>query len=100
MKLTQEGLAEALGTSSAWVSQVERGVGSPSVDTLVKIAAALKTTPTAIVEAAWAQPGLSATVRELLAVAQRLSPAAARVLVESARAMEREGLAVAPSDGD
>jgi hypothetical protein len=57
---------------------------------------ALKTTPAGILETASTQAGLSAPVRELLAVAQRLSPAAARVLAESARAMEREGLGAGP----
>lgn len=98
-KLTQEKLAEALDTSSAWVSQVERGIGNPSMETLLKLAVALGTTPAALIEAACAVDGLPADVRTLMQLAQRLKPAATRVLVEAARAMEREGMTADVPDG-
>ena len=40
-ELTQEKLAEKAGLSTVFISRVERGKESPSVDSLVKIAKAL-----------------------------------------------------------
>ena len=40
--LTQEKLAERAGLSTIFISRVERGKESPSMDSLVKIAGALK----------------------------------------------------------
>jgi transcriptional regulator with XRE-family HTH domain len=42
LKLTQEGLAEAVGCSVEFISLVERGVNAPSVAALQKFADALK----------------------------------------------------------
>lgn len=42
VKLSQESLAEKAGLSTVFISRVERGVESPSFDSLVKIARALK----------------------------------------------------------
>ena len=39
--LSQEKLAEKSGLSTVFISRVERGIESPSVDSLVKIAKAL-----------------------------------------------------------
>ena len=41
MGLTQEKLAEKSNLSTVFISRIERGVESPSVDNLVKIAKAL-----------------------------------------------------------
>jgi transcriptional regulator with XRE-family HTH domain len=41
-ELSQEALAEKAGLSTVFISRVERGVESPSMDSLVKIAGALK----------------------------------------------------------
>jgi transcriptional regulator with XRE-family HTH domain len=41
--LSQEKLAEKAGLSTVFISRVERGKESPSVDSLVKIAGALST---------------------------------------------------------
>lgn len=90
--LTQEKLAEALDTSPAWVSQLERGIGNPSLETLHRLALALGTTPGVLVETAGAVEALTADVRALVEIAQRLSPAATRVLLDTARSLEREGL--------
>lgn len=43
-RLSQEKLAEKAGLSTVFISRIERGVESPSVDSLVKIARALGTT--------------------------------------------------------
>jgi transcriptional regulator with XRE-family HTH domain len=40
--LSQEKLAEKAGLSTVFISRIERGVESPSVDSLVKIAKALR----------------------------------------------------------
>ena len=40
--LSQEKLAEKAGLSTVFISRVERGIESPSVDSLVKIAKALE----------------------------------------------------------
>ena len=42
--LTQEQLAEALGVSTEFVSNMERGINAPSFETLEKIANALDVT--------------------------------------------------------
>jgi len=39
--ITQERLAEAVGTSTEFVSNMERGINAPSFDTLEALAAAL-----------------------------------------------------------
>jgi transcriptional regulator with XRE-family HTH domain len=40
-KLTQEQLAESIGVSVDFISNVERGINGPSFDTLEKLAAVL-----------------------------------------------------------
>jgi transcriptional regulator with XRE-family HTH domain len=40
--LSQEALAEKAGLSTVFISRIERGIESPSLDSLVKIAKALK----------------------------------------------------------
>jgi len=40
-ELSQERLAEKAGLSTVFISRIERGIESPSVDNLVKIAKAL-----------------------------------------------------------
>lgn len=42
LKYSQESLAEEIGCSTIFVSYMERGVKSPSVDTLIKLANALE----------------------------------------------------------
>jgi transcriptional regulator with XRE-family HTH domain len=41
--LTQEQLAEAIGVSVAFLSNIERGLNAPSFETLEKLAQALRT---------------------------------------------------------
>lgn len=43
--MTQEQLAEAVGVSAEFISNVERGVNAPSFDTLEKLAEALNVAP-------------------------------------------------------
>jgi transcriptional regulator with XRE-family HTH domain len=49
--LSQEKLAEKAGLSTVFISRVERGKESPSVDSLVKIARALSVTVRDLVQA-------------------------------------------------
>ncbi len=48
-KLTQEGLAERVGTDTTQIGGLERGMRNPSYTTLTRVAAALDTTVSAIV---------------------------------------------------
>jgi len=41
-RMTQSELAEAAGVGNEYISKIERGLGSPSLETLVKIAQALQ----------------------------------------------------------
>ena len=50
--LTQEELAERAGTTQARVSEIERGVGNPTLDTVGRIFAALRSAPPAPLAAA------------------------------------------------
>jgi transcriptional regulator with XRE-family HTH domain len=91
LKLTQERLAERLGTSPEWISQVERGVGRPSVDMLLKLADALGVPVCALVETASGgprAPGSDAV--ELITLIRRIDARGTRVLLDTARAIERE----------
>lgn len=97
LKLTQEKLAERMGTSPEWISQVERGVGRPSVEMLLKLAQALETTPAALVETACSgSPTIGSEAVELVTLVRRLDVRATRVLLDVARAVEREYGAAPP----
>jgi transcriptional regulator with XRE-family HTH domain len=86
--LTQEGLAERLGSAPEWVSQVERGVGVPSLSMLLRIAEALDVPPSVLMESAGAEAGPDLQV--LQQRARRLQAPAVRVLVALAAALEQE----------
>lgn len=85
-KLTQEKLAEKLSTSPEWISQVERGVGRPSVEMLLNMARALDVSAGALVELACGEERvLGGALGELLEVALPLDERARRLVVELAR---------------
>lgn len=88
-KLTQEALAERIGATAQWVSEIERG-GTPSVEMMLKLADALETTLPALMEAACSAESLPAHVRDLLREVQDLPPDATRVLLATARALRAE----------
>ena len=44
-KLTQEGLAELIGLTNNYISNIERARSKPSIETLIKICNALEVTP-------------------------------------------------------
>ena len=88
--LTQAALAERLDTATEWVSQLERGVGAPSVSTLLKLAEGLATTPVALITTAWGEEAVRPVEQELRAAASRLSDPALRVLLAAAAALEDE----------
>jgi transcriptional regulator with XRE-family HTH domain len=84
--LTQEQLAEAVGVSSEWVSQLERGVGAPSLEGLVRLAEALATDAPALLAAAL-DPKRREVVDELVAELAALDDPAVEVLAATARAL-------------
>jgi len=88
--LTQEALAEKLESSAEWVSQVERGVGCPSIAMLLGIADAVGASPAAIMETAWAGSDSPELARELQRAAARLPDSSVRVLLAAAQALEAE----------
>jgi len=51
-RMTQEQLAEATESSTEWISQVERGIGMPSVELLLRLADALDADAVDLVSAA------------------------------------------------
>ena len=57
LRLSQEALAFEAGIHRTFVSQVERGLKSPTVDTLGKLAAALATNPSALLAEAERRAG-------------------------------------------
>ncbi len=87
-KLTQERLAELVGVSTEWISQVERGVGLPSLEMLARIAEPLGVRGSELVAATEdAGQGRSSTQR-LLAVARELPDASVEVLIATAKALK------------
>jgi transcriptional regulator with XRE-family HTH domain len=90
LDLTQEELAERVGTSPEWVSQVERGVGKPSLDLLLKVADALHVPLAHLLDGGGPQERRSGVLGELLSRAERLPDPALRVLLDTASSMVRE----------
>lgn len=90
LKLTQEELAERLKTSPEWVSQIERGVGAPSLETLLRIADALGVTLSDLVTAATSAAPSRVESAELLARVRQLDSRALRLVLDVVRAVERE----------
>jgi transcriptional regulator with XRE-family HTH domain len=89
-RLTQEQVAERIGSSSEWISQVERGIGQPSVAILVQIAEALGVTVADIFADVTGPRTARPSVEDLTERVGRLSDAHIRVLVALADALERE----------
>lgn len=50
MDLTQAGLAERVALDTTYLSQVERGVKLPSLETLLNLAVALQVTPDVLLD--------------------------------------------------
>ena len=88
-QLTQERLSERLGTTSEWVSQIERGIGNPSATTLLRIASALQIPAGQLLDVATNAAGKPGEVSRLLTEVQNLPLPAVRVLLETAIALER-----------
>lgn len=87
--MTQEQFAEAVGASTEWVSQVERGVGAPSLEKLVRYADVLQVHPGELLDVLTdAEVGRPA-VQRLGALAARLPDWAVDVLVSVAETLTR-----------
>lgn len=84
--LTQEKLAEVVGVSTEWVSQLERGVGLPSLDGLARLAEALGTDAPALLTAAL-DTQRRQSVDELVAEVVNLDDEAVGVVTATARAL-------------
>lgn len=48
--MTQEGLADAAGLHRTYISLLERGLRTPSIEVVRRLAAALETTMTSLIE--------------------------------------------------
>ncbi len=92
MQLTQEQLAERLGSTAQWVSEVERG-GTPSLEMLLRYSEALSIPLPALLEAAGGGPSLPPEARALMEEVRDLSPAAVKVVTATARALKESGVA-------
>lgn len=84
--LTQEKFAEVVGVSTEWVSQLERGVGLPSLDGLARLAEALGTDAPSLLASAL-DTERRATVDELVAEVANLDDEAVAVVTATARAL-------------
>ena len=85
--LTQETLAESVDSSTEWISQVERGVGMPSIELLLRLAVVLECGLVELVSAAVDPVVASQDRQELVSLARTLSDRDLRVLVATARQM-------------
>lgn len=65
--LTQEQLAEVLGVSTQWVSEMERGNGAPSLELLYGIATYLGTTPSSLARVTPGDHQDEEAIREIMA---------------------------------
>ena len=84
--LTQEQLAEAVGMSTEWMSQLERGIGTPSIESLVRLAGALGTDAPGLLAAGLAT-GRRPIVDELIAEVVGMDEGAIEVVLIAARAV-------------
>lgn len=94
-RMTQEGLAERVDSSPEWLSQVERGVGVPSMALVFRIGDALGVPGGVLLGACLEPEGQSAEVAELHQLVERLSDGARRVLLATGRALDETGARVA-----
>lgn len=85
--LSQEQLAEAVDVSTEWISQMERGIGTPSLELLVKVAEAVGMEPTALLAAALDEREGRAPVQALLAAVRGLPDDAVATLVDLAQVL-------------
>lgn len=85
--LTQEQLAEATDSSTEWISQVERGIGMPSLELLLRLAQALDASPAELVQAASSPSTGRPTQQELFVTLDRLGDRDLGILLAAARAM-------------
>ena len=89
-KLTQERLAELVGVSTEWISQVERGVGMPSLEMLARIAEPLGMRSSELVAATEDADQGRSSIQRLLAIARELQDGPVEVLIATARALREQ----------
>ena len=88
--LTQEQVAERIGSSAEWISQVERGIGQPSVVTLRNLAGVFGVTVGDLFLGVETPQPMRPEILILMERAGGLPDASVRVLVALAEALERE----------
>lgn len=87
--LTQEELAEAAESSTEWISQVERGIGMPSMELSLRLARAVGDGIVSLVQAASDPASGRRRVQELILVVRDLDDRDLDVLLAAAREMAR-----------
>ena len=75
LRMSQDDLAEAIGSNRVTISKYENGHFLPSIPALEKLASALGTTPAALTDSDPTPPPFSDEVAELVAIAKRAKPA-------------------------
>lgn len=90
-QLTQEQLAEAVGVSTEWISQLERGIGTPSLDMLFRLATTLAVPAAELVALAEDAGTGRRKLHDLLAVARGLPDGDLVVLLATAKALAARG---------
>lgn len=90
--LTQDDLAEQTGRSVDAISQIERGVNSPTIDTLLRFAKALEVTPEAfLIGMDVRNERRRRALAAAMAALQGLSERDLDIAVEQIRAFTRSG---------
>ena len=88
--LNQARLAEAVGVTDETISRLERGAFEPALSTLAAVADELGLSLDVLVDREWAGGAVTpreAIVRRISARAERLTPEAQRVLLDTAELM-------------
>lgn len=86
-RVTQEVLAERIGTSQSNISEIEKGKHNPTLDTLTRIADALNVPVGDLFES---EPAKDDAVRRFLAVYEELPTDARLKIIELAELMARQ----------
>lgn len=87
--LSQERLGEAAGVTNEWISQIERGVGAPSIDILVRLCRELGVDASEVMREALEEADRGPTLKEIGSLASTLDEDHLSVLLDVARSLVR-----------
>jgi len=90
LKLSQEDLAEMIGTNQRQISRYETGENDPSAEVLAALARALETTPDWLLgfaDSPNAKSDLSSEERQLIAIYRRKSPEMKQKVLDVAKVL-------------